>query len=104
MKLHIENFRSIEQPTGEQPDMDIAPITVLYEQNGTGKSSALCAPLTMKNIVKSSSQEIRGFFNYGFTSLGQFSQAVSRAVFAGCFSVVIFDRNRNNEMELGITI
>ena len=48
MKLHIEDFLSIEQPTCEQLDMDIAPITVLYEHNGTGKSSALCAPLTMK--------------------------------------------------------
>ena len=68
MKLHIANFRSIEQP-----DMDVAPITVLYEHNGTGKSSALCAPLTMKNIVEIPNQEIRGFFNYGFTSLGQSS-------------------------------
>ena len=48
MKLHIENFRSIEQPTCEQPDMDVAPITVLYEHSGTGKSSVLYAPLTMK--------------------------------------------------------
>ena len=53
--------------------MDVAPITVLYEHNGTGKSSALCAPLTMKNIVKNSNQEIRSFSNYGFTSLGLFS-------------------------------
>ena len=46
MKLHIKNFRSIKQL-----DLEIAPITVLYGHNGTGKSSALYAPLTMRNIV-----------------------------------------------------
>ena len=46
MKLHIKNFRSIKQL-----DLEIAPITVLYGHNGTGKSSALYAPLTLKNIV-----------------------------------------------------
>ena len=86
MKLHIKNFRSIEQL-----DLEIAPITVLYGHNGTGKSSALYAPLTMKNIVTNPNQEISGFFNYGFTSLGQFSE-------------VVFDHNPNNELELGISV
>ena len=45
MKLHIKNFRSIRQL-----DLELAPITVLYGQNGTGKSSALYAPLTMRNM------------------------------------------------------
>ena len=86
MKLHIKNFRSIEKL-----DLEIAPITVLYGHNGTGKSSALYAPLTMKNIVVNPNQEVSGFFNYGFTSLGQFSE-------------VVFDHNPNNELELGITL
>ena len=86
MKLHIKNFRSIEQL-----DLEIAPITVLYGHNGTGKSSALYAPLTMKNIVVNPNQEVSGFFNYGFTSLGEFSE-------------VVFDHNPNNELELGISV
>ena len=86
MKLHIKNFRSIKQL-----DLELAPITVLYGHNGTGKSSALYAPLTMRNIVVNPNQEIAGFFNYGFTSLGSFEE-------------VVFDHNTNNELELGISL
>ena len=86
MKLHIKNFRSIKQL-----DLELAPITVLYGHNGTGKSSALYAPLTMRNIVVNPNQEVGGFFNYGFTSLGSFEE-------------VVFDHNPNNELELGVTI
>ena len=86
MKLHIKNFRSIKQL-----DLELAPITILYGHNGTGKSSALYAPLTMKNIVLNPNQDVSGFFNYGFTSLGSFEE-------------VIFDHNPNNELELGISI
>ena len=86
MKLHIKNFRSIKQL-----DLEIAPITVLYGHNGTGKSSVLYAPLTLKNIVNNPIQHIQEFFNYGFTSLGAFEE-------------VVFDHNTNNELELGITI
>ena len=86
MKLHIKNFRSIKQL-----DLELAPITVLYGHNGTGKSSTLYAPLTMRNIVDNPNQEISGFFNYGFTSLGSFEE-------------VVFDHNTNNELELGISL
>ena len=86
MQLHIKNFRSIKQL-----DLELAPITILYGHNGTGKSSALYAPLTMKNIVLNPNQEVSGFFNYGFTSLGEFSE-------------VIFDHNPSNELELGISL
>lgn len=86
MKLHIKNFRSIKKL-----DLELAPITVLYGHNGTGKSSALYAPLTMKNIVVDPFQNLSGFFNYGFTSLGEFSE-------------VVFDHNPDNELELGITL
>lgn len=86
MKLHIKNFRSIKQL-----DLEIAPITVLYGHNGTGKSSALYAPLTLKNIVVNPNQLVQEFFNYGFTRLGEFSE-------------IIFDHNPNNELELGISL
>ena len=86
MQLHIKNFRSIKQL-----DLELAPITVLYGHNGTGKSSVLYAPLTLKNILVNPNQHIPEFFNYGFTSLGTFEE-------------VIFDHNTNNELELGISI
>ena len=66
MKLHIKNFRSIKQL-----DLELAPITVLYGHNGTGKSSALYAPLTLKNIVNNPNQHIQEFFDYGFARLGR---------------------------------
>jgi len=46
MRLWIRNFRAIHDQ-----ELDIAPITVLYGMNGTGKSSVLYALLTLKNIV-----------------------------------------------------
>ena len=86
MKLHIKNFRSIKQL-----DLELAPITVLYGHNGTGKSSVLYAPLTLKNIVLNPNQHIQEFFNYRFTSLGAFNE-------------IVFDHNPTNELELGISL
>lgn len=86
MKLHIKNFRSIENL-----DMELAPITVLYGHNGTGKSSALYAPLTLRNVVSNPARHIQEFFNYGFANLGEFHE-------------VVFDHNANRDMELGISI
>lgn len=86
MKLHIKNFRSIKQL-----DLELAPITVLYGHNGTGKSSALYAPLTMKNIVDNPNQHPDEFFNYKFARLGEFRE-------------VIFDHNPINDLELGISL
>ena len=86
MQLHIKNFRSIENL-----DLDLAPITLLYGHNGTGKSSALYAPLTMKNIVMNPEQPVHNFFAYGFADLGAFED-------------VIFDHDINRALELGISL
>ena len=86
MKLHIKNFRSIENL-----DLELAPITVLYGHNGTGKSSALYAPLTLRNVVSNPARHIQEFFNYGFANLGE-------------FHTLVFDQNANREMELGISM
>ena len=86
MKLHIKNFRSIRQL-----DLEIAPITVLYGHNGTGKSSALYAPLTLKNVVLNPDRQPQEFFNYQFTGLGSFEE-------------VVFNHNPNNELGLGISL
>ena len=86
MQLHIKNFRSIENL-----DLQLAPITLLYGHNGTGKSSALYAPLTMKNIVMNPEQFVHNFFQYGFANLGTFQD-------------VIFDHDLNRALELGISL
>lgn len=85
MQLHIKNFRSIENL-----DLDLAPITLLYGHNGTGKSSALYAPLTMRNIVANPRQPVDNFFQYGFANLGTFQD-------------VIFDHDKDRALELGIS-
>ena len=86
MQLHIKNFRSIENL-----DLDLAPITLLYGHNGAGKSSALYAPLTLKNIVMNPEQPVHNFFAYGFADLGTFED-------------VIFDHDINRALELGISL
>ncbi len=86
MQLHIKNFRSIENLS-----LQLAPITLLYGHNGTGKSSALYAPLTMKNIIKNPRQPVDNFFKYGFAELGTFEDA-------------IFDHDKNRDLELGISL
>ncbi len=86
MKLHIKNFRSIENL-----DLELAPITVLYGHNGTGKSSALYAPLTLRNVVSNPARHIQEFFNYGFANLGEFNE-------------VVFDHNTYREVALGISV
>ncbi len=86
MQLHIKNFRSIENLS-----IQLAPITLLYGHNGTGKSSALYAPLTMKNIVTNPEQPVDVFFQYGFANLGTFQE-------------VIFDHDMNRDFELGISL
>ena len=86
MQLHIKNFRSIENL-----DLDLAPITLLYGHNGTGKSSALYAPLTLKNIINNHRQPVDNFFKYGFAELGTFEDA-------------IFDHDKNRDLELGISL
>lgn len=86
MQLHIKNFRSIENLS-----LQLAPITLLYGHNGTGKSSALYAPLTLKNIILNPEQPVRNFFQYGFANLGTFQDA-------------IFDHDMNRALELGISL
>ncbi len=71
MRLWVKNFRAIRDQ-----ELDIAPITVLYGMNGTGKSSVLYALLTLKNIVLNPNQPVDAFFGYGFLGLGNFKAVV----------------------------
>jgi hypothetical protein len=86
MRLWIKNFRAIREQ-----ELDIAPITVLYGMNGTGKSSVLYALLTLKNIVLNPNQTVDAFFGYGFLGLGN-------------FKAVVFDHNDREPIELGVSV
>jgi hypothetical protein len=86
MRLWIKNFRAIREQ-----ELDIAPITVLYGMNGTGKSSVLYALLTLKNIVLNPNQPVDAFFGYGFLGLGN-------------FKAVVFDHNDREPIELGVSV
>ncbi len=87
MRLWVKNFRAIREQ-----ELDIAPITVLYGMNGTGKSSVLYALLTLKNIVLNPNQPVDAFFGYGFLGLGN-------------FKAVVFDHNDREPIvfEVGVT-
>ncbi len=71
MKLILNNFRSIKTET-----LEIAPITIMYGHNGSGKSSFMYSLMTLKNIVLNPNQSPDGFFNYQFISLGGYDQVV----------------------------
>ncbi len=86
MKLTIRNFRPIRTA-----EIDLAPITVVYGPNGAGKSSILYALFTLKNVVLNPNQNPVGFFNLGFVSLGS-------------FEAVVYDHQKQNQIELGIEL
>ena len=85
--LRISNFRSIQR----EEEFELAPITLLYGANGTGKSSLLYATLAFRNIVLNPNRPPDALFNLGVVNLGGFQQ-------------VVFDHRNDLDMVLGITI
>lgn len=83
-RLIIKNFRSIENA-----QIDIKPLTMIYGQNASGKSSILYAPLVLKNIILNPNQVVDGFFNLIFCNFGGFAQ-------------VVFNHKEDQEIEIGI--
>jgi predicted ATPase len=71
--LSIRNFRSIREL-----NLPVKPLTVIYGQNGSGKSSVMYAPLVLKNIVMNPAQQMVNFFNLNFLNLGGFEQVVRK--------------------------
>lgn len=71
IKFRIENFRSIREL-----ELDIAPLTILYGANGSGKSSLLYSLFTLKKIVLDTNKDISYFHNLLFTSLGPYEEVV----------------------------
>ena len=63
--IGIKNLRSIKAKK-----IETAPITILYGENGSGKSTVLHSLAIMKNIILNPNQAIDNFFNLGFASFG----------------------------------
>ena len=69
--LHLENFRSIRDAT-----VEVAPLTVIYGANGTGKSSLIYGLLTLRNFFTNPAQNIPSLFSYPTISLGGLREVV----------------------------
>ena len=82
--LKIVNFRSIRSQK-----LKLAPITVVYGHNSTGKSSLLYSLFVMRNIVLNPNQQPLAFFNLTFANLGDFQN-------------VVFDHKERNFIEFEI--
>ena len=70
--LELENFRSIGNAK-----VDIAPLTVVYGPNGTGKSSLIYGLLTLRNFLNNPNQNLPSLFSYPTMSLGGFEEVVT---------------------------
>ena len=70
--LQLKNFRSIRDA-----EVEIAPLTVVYGSNGSGKSSLIYALLTLRNFLTNPNQNIPSLFSYPTLSLGGFDEVVS---------------------------
>lgn len=84
--ISILNFRSIKKD-----EIELAPITIVYGANGSGKSSLLYTLQVFKNVLINSNQAADAFFNLFFANLGGFEQ-------------VIYDHLKDQTMLLGITL
>ena len=73
--LHMENFRSIRDAT-----VEIAPMTVIYGANGTGKSSLIYGLLTLRNFFTNPAQNVPSLFSYPTISLGGLREVVRNHV------------------------
>ena len=69
--ISLQNFRSIRDAT-----VDLAPLTVVYGKNGSGKSSLLYGLLTLRNFLSNPNQNLPSLFSYPFMQLGGFHEIV----------------------------
>jgi predicted ATPase len=83
--IKIKNFRSIEDI-----QLGVRPLTLLYGQNASGKSSILYAPLVFRNIILNPNQIVDGFSNLMFCNFGGFEQ-------------VVFNHASEREIEFAVT-
>lgn len=86
MKVRLRNFRSIRDQS-----LDLAPLTIVYGQNGVGKSSLIYGILAMRNIVLNPAQTADAFFNLTFANLGG-------------FEAVAFDHKARNQIGIEFAV
>ena len=82
--LHLKNFRSIRDAK-----IDIAPLTVIYGPNGTGKSSLIYGLLTLRNFLTNPAQNLPSLFSYPTMSLGGLREVVRNHSEDGALSLSI---------------
>jgi len=70
-RVRIKNLRSIKEQ-----EVEVAPITVLYGPNSSGKSTLLHSLAILRNIVLNPNQPLDSFFNLFFANFGGFEQVV----------------------------
>jgi len=86
MRIRVTNFRSIQDQ-----EVEIAPITLIYGPNASGKSSLLYALPALRNIIMAPNQPTPAFFNFQVMSLGGFRE-------------VVFDHDEGSPVILGIGV
>ena len=69
--LRLTNYRSIQDAT-----LRIAPLTVIYGANGSGKSSLIYGLLTLRNFLANPGVNTPGLFSYPSISLGGLQEVV----------------------------
>ncbi len=69
--LQLKNFRSIRDAT-----IDIAPLTVVYGPNGSGKPSLIYGLLTLKNFLTEPNRNLPGLFSYPRIGLVGYDEVV----------------------------
>ncbi len=84
-RIGIRNLRSIKDQ-----EIEVAPITVLYGSNGSGKSTVMHALAILRNVVLNPNQPLDSFFNFPFANFGGFEQ-------------VVFNHNPREQIELVIS-
>ena len=97
-RISIQNFRSIKKE-----DLRIAPITVFYGQNGSGKSTVLYAPAVLKSVVLNPNRPTDAFFNLGFINLGGFTQVVHNHNPKSTMALSVFVEGKGGE-EVGYSV
>ena len=69
--LEFRNFRSLRNVS-----IDVAPLTVIYGPNGSGKLSVIYGLLTLKNFLTNPNQNVPSLFSYPSISLGGLNEVV----------------------------
>jgi len=97
--VKINNFRSVEKQV-----VPLAPLTFLYGNNATGKSSLFYALNILRNVISDPNQAVDAFFNLGFANLGTFKQVVFRHEDTRSISIAISGKSNNVDFTYGIKL